>query len=67
MLCHVPLILPGIHILEFGCIMGRNFNLLGNLAASMDPTTLYNAEEDPEIAFFCFEPTLQGFDHFPGK
>jgi hypothetical protein len=65
MLCQVPLILPDIHVIELGRILGLDLNLLSDFAAGKDLVTLKRAEDGPETAFIDLVPATKTFDHLP--
>ena len=54
---HISLILPDIHIVKLGCIVGLYLDLLSNFSVRIDSVVLESAEDAFEAALFDLVPT----------
>jgi len=62
--CQIALILADIHVVEFGLVVGLDFDFLCDFAVGIDPVALQSAIDGSEAALFGFEAAFQGRNHF---
>lgn len=63
MLGHVALVLADVYVVELGLVAGLDLDLLGHLAAGVDPVALQGSKDGPEAALLSPKAALQGLDH----